>query len=48
MTQISQGNDLTTVILDFQVAPENIEQMIESAKTNIEQVMSKKIRFCVS
>jgi len=45
MTQISQGNDLATVILDFQVAPENIEQMIESAKTNIEQVMSKKSGF---
>ena len=45
MAQISQSNDLATVILDFQVAPENIEQMIEAAKTNIEQVMSKKSGF---
>jgi len=45
MTQISQSSNLATIILDFKVAPENIELIIEAAKINIEQVMSKKSGF---
>jgi len=45
MAQISQSNNFATVILDFNVQPENIESIIEVAKNNIEQVMSKKSGF---
>ena len=45
MAQISQSNNFATVILDFKVAPENIESIIDVAKNNIDQTMSKKSGF---
>lgn len=45
MAQISQENELATLILDFEVEPDKIQNLTRIAQSNIEDVMSKKEGF---
>ncbi|MFB5611349.1 MAG: antibiotic biosynthesis monooxygenase [Nitrosopumilaceae archaeon] len=45
MPEISQKNMLATLVLDFKVEPDKIQQLSKIVQINIEEVMSKKPGF---